>query len=144
VHFRPIYAGRKWYLTLHRSIHTVPHPAGPTHPANLKLYCRTHHLLKTFYTGSGGWSDRQFADGTITWTSPSGRVYTTKPGGSLFFPQLAEPAGDIGPTSAGPANPGRTLAMPLRRRTRAAERAARIEWERGVNRARMDADPPQF
>lgn len=124
--------------------HTVPYPFGPTHPANLKAYCRTHHLLKTFYTGPGGWSDRQSADGTVTWTSPSGRIYTTKPGGSLFFPQLAEPAGYIGPTRASPEKPGRTLAMPLRRRTRAADRAARIEWERGVNRARMEADPPPF
>jgi hypothetical protein len=28
--------------------HTVPYPLGPTHPSNLKLYCRIHHLLKTF------------------------------------------------------------------------------------------------
>jgi hypothetical protein len=25
--------------------HTVPYPAGPTHPSNNKLYCRIHHLL---------------------------------------------------------------------------------------------------
>ncbi len=36
--------------------HTVPFPAGPTHASNLKLLCRYHHLLKTFYTGRGGWS----------------------------------------------------------------------------------------
>jgi len=32
--------------------HTVPYPLGPTHPSNLKLYCRAHHLLKTFYRGA--------------------------------------------------------------------------------------------
>jgi hypothetical protein len=38
----------------------------------------------------------------------------------------------------------RTLMMPSRRRSRAAERAARINWERGLNQARMAADPPPF
>jgi Domain of unknown function (DUF222) len=28
--------------------HTVPFPLGPTHPSNLKLLCRYHHLLQTF------------------------------------------------------------------------------------------------
>ena len=40
--------------------------------------------------------------------------------------------------------PGRTLMMPTRKRTRAAERAARIAWERGLNEARWAADPPPF
>ena len=31
--------------------HTVPYPAGVTHPSDLKHYCRIHHLIKTFYTG---------------------------------------------------------------------------------------------
>jgi len=44
--------------------HTVPYPVGPTHPSNLKMLCRKHHLLKTFYTGPNGWRDRQLADGT--------------------------------------------------------------------------------
>src|SRR5262249_4468511 len=44
--------------------HTKPFPHGPTHPSNNKLYCRTHHLLKTFYA-SFGWTDRQLPDGTI-------------------------------------------------------------------------------
>ncbi|MCP3812034.1 HNH endonuclease, partial [Mycobacteriaceae bacterium Msp059] len=41
--------------------HTAPWPLGPTHPSNTKLYCRTHHLVKTFFPG---WSDRQLPDGT--------------------------------------------------------------------------------
>jgi hypothetical protein len=122
----------------------VPHPIGPTHPSNLKPYCRHHHLLKTFYAGPGGWSECQLVDGTIVLTSPSGRVYTTKPSGGLFFPQLAQPGEALAPAAEPPVGPGRTLAMPVRQRTRAAERAARIEWERGVNRARIAANPPPF
>jgi hypothetical protein len=34
--------------------------------------------------------------------------------------------------------------MPTRQRTRAQDRAARIAWERGINEARMAADPPPF
>src|SRR6202022_1298987 len=56
---------------------------------------RCHHLLKTFYTGSGGWADKQLPDGTVVWTAPTGRTYTTKPGGSLFFPILATPTGEV-------------------------------------------------
>ncbi|MCT7657523.1 HNH endonuclease signature motif containing protein [Mycobacterium deserti] len=71
--------------------HTIPHPLGPTHPSNLKLLCVTHHLLKTFWTGPGGWADRQLPDGTVIWTAPSGRVYTTAPAGADFFASLATP-----------------------------------------------------
>ncbi|WP_234790329.1 HNH endonuclease signature motif containing protein, partial [Mycolicibacterium mucogenicum] len=45
--------------------HTIPWPAGPTHPGNLNPKCRKHHLLKTFYGGPDGWQDRQQPDGTI-------------------------------------------------------------------------------
>jgi hypothetical protein len=55
---------------------------------------RCHHLLKTFWTGSGGWADKQSPDGTVTWTAPSGRTYTTEPGEALFFPILATATGD--------------------------------------------------
>ena len=48
--------------------HTIPFPLGPTHPSNLKLLCVFHHLLKTFYTGLGGWADRQLPDGPGFWT----------------------------------------------------------------------------
>jgi hypothetical protein len=37
------------------------------------LAIRYHHLLKTFYAGFG-WKDRQFPDGTIVWTAPTGYV----------------------------------------------------------------------
>ncbi len=123
--------------------HTVPYPIGPTHPSNLKLLCRAHHLVKTFYAGPGGWSDRQLPDGRVIWTSPTGRTYTTKPAGALFFPQLAIPteALTLPPTAA---LPKRGVMMPTRRCTRAQERARRIKWERGRNHAKTAADPPPF
>lgn len=126
--------------------HTVPwHRGGPTHPSNLALLCRTHHLLKTFFTGETGWREVQFTDGTIVWTSPSGRSYTTTPGGALIFPQLADPTGELSVVAR--QDDRRTwhyLMMPTRRRTRAAERDARIAAERARNEAMMAADPPPF
>lgn len=116
--------------------HTVPYPVGPTHASNLKLYCRIHHLLKTFFTGPGGWRELQLPDGTVTWTSPTGRRYTTTPDGALFFPALSGPTGTLPPPPPPPAAPRRGLSMPTRRQPRAQERAYRIEWERGLNRAR--------
>ena len=123
--------------------HTVPWGiGGPTHPSNVKLLCRLHHLLKTFWPG---WRDEQHPDGTITWTSPSGRTYTTTPGGALFFPQLSTPTATLTMTMAEKdSGPGRTLMMPTRRRSRADERAARIAWERGLNERRWAEDPPPF
>jgi Domain of unknown function (DUF222) len=121
--------------------HTVPFPLGPTHPSNLKLLCRYHHLLKTFYAGIGGWCDCQEPDGTVVWTSPTGHEYVTKPGGSLLFPALAVPTGALVLSTDLPAPDGnRGLMMPTRRRTRAQERAARISWERGINEARIAAE----
>ena len=126
--------------------HTIPWDSGgPTHPSNCALLCRAHHLLKTFWVGRKGWAERQFPDGTIRWTSPSGRTYTTTPGGALFFPQLAQPTAELTVTERHPViASGRGLMMPTRRRSRAAERAARIAWERGLNEARWAADPPPF
>ncbi|MGH3957712.1 HNH endonuclease signature motif containing protein [Mycobacterium sp.] len=121
--------------------HTIPFPLGPTHPSNLKLLCRYHHLLKTFYTGLGGWADRQLPDGTIVWTAPTGHTYTTKPCGALFFPALAVPTGELVlPTSTPPRCDNREVMMPARRRTRAAERAGRIRCERAINETRIAAE----
>ena len=127
--------------------HSIPWASGgPTHPSNLNCKCRAHHLLKTFWCGENGWAEQQYPDGTLVFTSPSGRTYTTTPGGALFFPQLATPTetltAAVRPIDDLP--PGRTLMMPTRKRTRAAERAARIAWERGLNEARWAADPPPF
>jgi hypothetical protein len=130
--------------------HSIPWALGGlTHPSNIHLKCRPHHLLKTFWCGENGWAEQQFPDGTIIFTSPSGRTYTTTPGGALFFPQLATPTETLThavprPDPSPDSTPGRTLMMPTRKRSRAAERAARTAWERGLNEARWAADPPPF
>ncbi|WP_330220079.1 HNH endonuclease signature motif containing protein, partial [Mycolicibacterium peregrinum] len=59
--------------------HTAPWPAGPTHPSNTKLFCRAHHLVKTFCPG---WTDRQLPDGTIEFTTPTGHTHVTEPHGA--------------------------------------------------------------
>jgi hypothetical protein len=87
--------------------------------------------LKTFYVGAGGWSERQLPDGTLPLTAPTGHVYTTTPGGALFFPQLATPTGALSiPEPTEPPSPHRGTMMPRRTRTRAADRAYRIALER--------------
>jgi hypothetical protein len=94
--------------------------------------------LKTFYTGIGGWADKQLPDGTVEWRSPTGHTYTTKPVGALLFPILATPTGQI--TLRTPiTGPGeyRGVMMPRRRHTRYQERHHRITAERAVNEARI-------
>lgn len=120
--------------------HTTPWPYGPTHPSNTKLYCRIHHLLKTFH----GWCDQQHPDGTITFTAPNGRVYATKPDGALFFPQSGFVTPELGPITVPPPSPHRELAAPKRKRTRAQNRTYRIAHERALNRVQHEADPPPF
>lgn len=118
--------------------HTVPFPMGPTHASNLKLLCRYHHLLKTFYTRCGGWADHQLPDGTVEWAAPTGHTYATTPGGSIFFPQLATSTGALMVAQRDESSSSaRGLMMPTRRRTRAAERAARITAERRINDTRI-------
>jgi hypothetical protein len=124
--------------------HTVPYPVGPTDPSNLKLYCRLHHLVKTFYCGPGGWIEHQSADGTVTFIAPTGHRYTTQPAGALLYCGLSTPIGtpDVS-ADHGPPAANRGLAMPTRKRTRDEDRQARIAHERGV-RAELNAaaQPP--
>lgn len=113
--------------------HTIPYAAGgPTHASNLKCYCRTHHLVKTFW----GWADKQLPDGTVILSSPSGQTYVTTPGSALLFPTLCAPTGDLGtPTPVGTDRcADRSVMMPKRRRTRAQNRANYIAKERKRNR----------
>ena len=124
--------------------HTVPYPYGPTHPSDNKCYCRIHHLFKTFHAGPAGWTEIQLPDGTITWTSPRGRTYTSQPLGPRFFPQLGLPTETLSLPNGPPSTPNRDLAMPKRKRTRAQDRAYRVQRERAQNRARYQADPPPF
>ena len=55
--------------------HVVPHPHGPTEHTNLICLCRTHHLFKHH----SGWKPTLASDGTVTWTAPDGRTWTTHP-----------------------------------------------------------------
>jgi hypothetical protein len=95
-------------------------------------------LLKTFYTGCGGWTDRQLPDGTVEWTTPSGHTYATTPSGSDFFPLLGASTGElrvvrrIESTSL-----AKGLMMPRRKRTRAEDRRYRIASERQINEERF-------
>ncbi len=57
--------------------HTIPYqPEGTTSQHNLHASCRHHHRLKTH---APGWQVDQHLDDRITWTTPTGRTYTSKP-----------------------------------------------------------------
>jgi uncharacterized protein DUF222 len=96
--------------------HKDPAAGGLTVLENLKCLCRQHHRLKTFH---GGWRDRQLADGTVIWTTPTGRTYRTSPAGADLFPQPRAPA-CAAPTHS--------------RRSRLQQRTARIAQARKHNR----------
>ncbi|OBJ07309.1 HNH endonuclease signature motif containing protein [Mycobacterium colombiense] len=119
--------------------HTIPYSdGGPTHASNLKCYCRTHHLVKTFW----GWREQQLPDGTLILTSPAGRTYVTTPGSALLFPSLCRATGAIPALEAEPVPDycaDRTAMMPTRRRTRAQDRAHRVAAERRQNRQARQA-----
>jgi hypothetical protein len=57
------------------------HELGETAHDNLAHLCRSHHTLK----GAGKWKVAQASDGSgvLTWTSPAGRSYTTRPATQL-------------------------------------------------------------
>ncbi|MBN3509791.1 HNH endonuclease [Mycolicibacterium septicum] len=116
--------------------HTMPYPLGPTHPSNTKLYCRTHHLVKTFCPG---WSDRQLPDGTVEITAPTGHTYVTEPHGAAMFPTLGQPTGELNLPEPPAASPHRAAMMPTRRQTREQDRKDRITAERR-QRAELNND----
>ncbi len=133
--------------------HTIPYAdGGATHAANRKCYCRTHHLVNTFW----GWRDKQLADGTLIMTSLSGDTYVTTPGSALLFSGLCRAVGGMPALETGPPPQDycadRAALMPKRRRTRGQERAYRVAAERRQNRdARLAKigpappdDPPPF
>ena len=99
---------------------------------------RCHHLIKTFYTGPGGWTDRQMPDGTVILTAPTGHIYTTEPHGASMFPALAQPTGELEIQPAlDPPDTDRSAMMPRRKQTREQDRRDRINAER---RERTETD----
>jgi hypothetical protein len=55
--------------------HTVPWPSGTTSADNLAVLCRRHHRLKHV----AGWKVSLGPDGTMVWTTPTGRPFRTLP-----------------------------------------------------------------
>jgi len=70
--------------------HTLAYVAGGTTDAtNLAHLCRTHHRLKH----ATAWTVRQTTtDGTLTWTSPTGREHVSHP--AVTLPPTTDIAGD--------------------------------------------------
>ena len=103
--------------------------------------------FETFWTGEHGWRDRQLPNGTVIWTSPTGHTYTTRPGSALLFPSLCEPTAALSlPEPDSVVSGDRGVMMPKRRRTRAQDRAYRIDAERRLNDAYVAERnmPPPF
>src|SRR5690349_10325110 len=107
--------------------HTVPYPCGVTHASDLKHYCQTHHLIKTFHTG---WTEQQRPDGTLVLTSPTGHTYTTQAHGAALFPTLGRSTGALPLATIEQPSPYRTLMMPRRKQTREQNKRDRINTER--------------
>ena len=62
--------------------HVRPWPAGHTTPRNLAALCRRHHRLKQ----RRRWSYHLARDGTVTWTSPTGKKRVTLADHAAFPP----------------------------------------------------------
>ena len=87
-----------------------------------------------------------FPDGTVEWTSPTGKTYVTHPGSRVLFPQWNITTGTLPPPQQMDPSRARTLMMPTRRRTRAEDRAYRIQCARTLNDAHVAElnRPPPF
>lgn len=73
--------------------HSIPWPEGRTTAANLAVLCRRHHRLKH----TPGWQAEMQLDGTIVWTTPTGRQFRTEPWQHIVPPMDPE-QGDRTPT----------------------------------------------
>jgi hypothetical protein len=91
----------------------------------------------------------QRPDGSVTWTSPTGRTYVTHPGSRMFFPGWDTCTADLPAAQRPPEGVARTAMMPRRRRTRAEDTRQRILAERELNHheiaeaARRNRPPPK-
>ncbi|OPX05039.1 hypothetical protein [Mycobacterium sp. AT1] len=95
--------------------------------------------MKTFWGGQSGWRERQLDDGTIVWTAPDGRSYTTTPGSRLLFPELSEPTASVVASEVPRAHTA-GLTMPRRKTTRAQDRTRRIQLERELNQQECEVE----
>src|SRR3954468_16653390 len=93
-----------------------------------------HHLVKTFYSGPGGWTDQQLPDGTIIVTAPTGHTYTTEPLGGMLFSALAQPTGELPVPTVEEPSANRAVMMPRRKQTREQDLRDRINAERREQR----------
>jgi hypothetical protein len=109
--------------------HDNPSAGGLTVVENLKCLCRHHHRLKTFHEG---WRDKQLADGTVVWTSPTGQTYRTSPAGADLFPQPRGPA-------CAPPTPT-TRSRSKQRSARIAAARTHNREQRPLNQARRELD----
>ncbi|GAA1676042.1 HNH endonuclease signature motif containing protein [Mycolicibacterium murale] len=124
--------------------HTTPWPAGATHASGGKMYCKLHHVGKTFWAG---WTDSQAPDGTITITTPTGQTYTSKPASRLYFPAINTTSEPIDTPPPTPTPPGKINHIPTyRKRNHARQRIYRINAERKLNDAHVAEwnRPPPF
>ena len=78
--------------------HVRPWPAGRTTPENLAGLCRRHHRLKQ----RRRWTYRIARDGSVTWTSPTGRQRTTLPDHAVWPPLPPPPAPAVAATPTQP------------------------------------------
>jgi len=85
-------------------------------------------------------------DGTIIWRLLDGHTYVTTPGSRLLFPALSLPTGELPTAVTIFPTAQRGIMKPTRRRTRAQDRARRIDAERAVNPAHVAErnQPPPF
>ncbi|GAA2563623.1 HNH endonuclease signature motif containing protein [Mycolicibacterium diernhoferi] len=114
--------------------HVIPWPAGATHPGNLRPLCREHHLVKTFRSGPNGWTVKARPDGATEWTSPTGHTYVSTPGAAILFPHWNIHTTVPPPRHISLIHDDHSSAkMPTRQRTRAQDRAHRINAERTRN-----------
>jgi hypothetical protein len=70
--------------------HSVEYPEGETSCENCGLLCRKHHNLKT----KKWWKLRRDPDGTLTWTSPLGFVWSRPPHTYEEFLDSPDPVDD--------------------------------------------------
>ena len=71
---------------------------GPTEIHNLAHLCRRHHVLKH----QSAWRVKQHPDGTLEWTTPTGRIHPDAPARTLVFTSGESPPGAV---PAGPHEP---------------------------------------